>query len=213
MFLQEFFETAVDELRRFIEETISVQGPTHRLKRQLRIMYGRREISRETFFQLLGQLEKGFYIEGELQSLHRQAVRRMEIEGRAGFLPHSPEIARGLDRLAFHRGIIEETRLSLNLALRQVKVQRQWTGQQVEDFMQRAKAAMPDETAARALLEIRLQLLDHSQLLDQRAAALQNDILRIEALEMRLGMYEAELLIAESRERIAREELSLLRLR
>ncbi|NLG96255.1 MAG: hypothetical protein GX491_02735 [Chloroflexi bacterium] len=213
MFLQEFFEAAVDELRRFIEETLSVQGPTHRLRRQLRMMYGRGEVPRETFYQLLGKLEKGYYIEGELQSLHRQAVRRMEIEGRAGFHSHNREIARSLDRLAIHQAIIDETRMRLNLALSQVQTQRQWARQQADDFMQRAKAAMPDETSARALLEVRLQLLDHSHLLEQRAAALQNDLLRLEALEMRLGMYEAELMIADSRERLAREELSLLRLR
>lgn len=213
MFLQEFFEAAVDELRRFIEETLSVQGPTHRLRRQLRMMYGRGEVPRETFYQLLGKLEKGYYIEGELKSLHRQAVRRMEIEGRAGFHSHDRDVSRSLDRLAIHRAIIEETRMRLNLALSQVQTQRQWAGQQADDFMQRAKAAMPDETSARALLEVRLQLLDHSQLLEQRAAALQNDLLRVDALEMRLGMYEAELMIADSRERLAREELSLLRLR
>lgn len=177
------------------------------------MMYGRGEVPRETFYQLLGKLEKGYYIEGELKSLHRQAVRRMEIEGRAGFHSHDRDVSRSLDRLAIHRAIIEETRMRLNLALSQVQTQRQWAGQQADDFMQRAKAAMPDETSARALLEVRLQLLDHSQLLEQRAAALQNDLLRVDALEMRLGMYEAELMIADSRERLAREELSLLRLR
>lgn len=211
MFLQEFFQAIFDELRHVYEEYLSFDGPTDRLRKKLRIMYGRGEIGREKFYQLSNMLDRGYYVEGELMSLHHQAQNRMGVEGRMSDRAYNFEIARGLDTVYLNRAMLEEVRSEMQTVLKAVGAQRQWTEQQAQDFWTRAQAALPDETAARSYLEIRQQLLDHLQLLNQRLKTMQQDLDKINALDAQVRLYETELMIVDSRERLATVEVSVHR--
>lgn len=209
MFLDEFFQTLLQEIRQFFDDNLSMGGPTDRLRKQLRIMYGRGELRREVFFQLRSRLDQGQFIEGELQSLHRQAVLRMEAEGRLPGRPLDLEINRNLERVYISRAMLEEARVEMLRGLKIVEQERRWMAEQAGDMRARAQAALPDESTARALLDIRQRLLDHQEVLGRRVGGVQEDLRRIDLLEAQLRLYESELMILESRERLAHVELAM----
>ena len=209
MFLTEFFQAVGDELRRLYADYLSFDGPTDRMRRDLRLMYGRGEITRDKFYQLKNMLDRGYYIEGELASLHHQAVNRRGLEGQTFDRPKSLDVSRSLDYVHINRAMLEEVRAEMRWAYHTVETQRQWMGQQVEDFYQRAQSAVADEDTARRYLEIRQQLIEQLQVLDQRFKMLQQELHRIDVLEAQLRLSESELMIVDSRERLAGVEVSV----
>jgi hypothetical protein len=211
MFLIEWLWDVLKELRRLYMDNLSSGGPSGRMEKQLRIMYGRGEIDRATFLKLRNSIEKGYYIEGELKMYHRQAIARLELEGK--YLEHhfNDDISRGLDSLYLNRAVLEEVRLEMNQALKVIEQTRAWLQEQVEAAHANAQSALPDEKTARALLEIRQDLLERIQFLDSRSKIIQQNIHQIDLLEAELGVYEAELMLAESQEHYASARLALHR--
>jgi prefoldin subunit 5 len=205
MFLTEFVQAFADELRRLVEDFLRGDGPTGRLRKMLRVMYGRGEVSRDKFHRLMNMLDRGFYIEGEILSLHRQAVNRGGIDNR----PISRDIARSLEYVYLNRARLDEARLEMHRASQLVDTQRQWMTQQVEDFHQRAQSALPDEEAARRYLEIRQELMEQLQILTGRFKNIQQEIDRIDVLDAQLRLSESELIMVDSRERLAGVEGAL----
>ena len=208
MFLADFVQAAAEELRRFYEETLSM-SPTQRLWKRMRIMYGRGEIRREMYFQLRSKLERGQYIEGELDHIHRQAVARLAAQGRPIVLPRDPKLARNLEHVYMSRALLDEVRFDMMRALKAVEGGRNWMEEQAQDIHGQAQNALPDEGTARNYLEIRQDLIDHEQLLNRRMHSLQQDLRRVEVLEAQLRLYEAELLMIELREYLARVEYGI----
>ena len=205
MFLTEFFQAVAGELRHLVEDHLSSDGPTGRLRNILRVMYGRGEISLDKFYRLLNMLDRGYYIEGEILSLHRQAVNRGGYNNR----PISRDVARSLEHVYLNRARLDEARREMRRAYHLVETQRQWMLQQVEDFHQRAQAALPDEDAARRYLEIRQELMEQLQVLTGRFKNLQQEIHRIDVLDAQLRLSESELIMVDSRERLAGVEGAL----
>ncbi len=82
MYLIEWLLEVLQELRQWYADNLKAGGPSGKMARQLRIMYGRGEIDKTTFFKLRDSVEKGYYIEVELKMYHRQAVDRLELEGK-----------------------------------------------------------------------------------------------------------------------------------
>ena len=206
---EDFFQALIREIRKFSDENLSLGGPMQRLHRQLRVMYGRGEISREVFFQMRGRLERDQNIEGELKVLHRKAASQMEAEGRAPVIPQDAELARGLDQMHLGRAMLEEARFDMQRILKTAQTEREWMKTQAEEMLGRAQSALPDEAEARAYIETRLDLLQHAQTLERRIQAFQQDLHKLDTLEARIKLYEAELLIAASREQLAYVDLSL----
>lgn len=202
MFLQEFFQTIAQEIETLYQEHFSLDGPTARLRKKLRIMYGRGEIDRETFFRLKSRLDLGYYIEGELQSLHRQAVQRRKGEGLV-------ELGRSLEQVYMNLARLEEARAAIRAALGTIASEQAWADRQIEEFWEQAQAALPDEGEARAYLEVRQQLMGHREGLEQRAKAVRQDLRRIDQLEAGLRMSESRLVVAQSRGQLVQEEISI----
>ena len=210
MVFKEFFQALFAEIDGLLAE-FQMDGPMDRMGRQLRIMYGRGEIDQAVFFRLRGMLEKGYTIEGELKSLHRQALYRQESEEQHLLSPPNTEIARGLDFVHYNRARLEEVRSGLRMLLRTLESEQAWTAQQAAEFYEQAQAALPDENEARAYLEIRQDLLDRQQNIDRRVKALREDQRRIIRLDGQLRFYESELRVAQARELLASEEVTIKR--
>lgn len=207
MFLFEWIAEVFNELYRFMADNFSSGGPAKRMERQLRIMYGRGEIDQKTFFRLRASLEKGYFIEGELQTAHHQGIVRLQREGR--YIEHhfDPEIRRGLEQIYLKRAMLDEVRYEMNQALKALGAQREWMTRQADAVRDEAQLALPDEAAARAFLEIRQDLLDRLNALDRRALQVQQDLRQIDVLAAELGMYEAELMLVDSQEHYASARL------
>lgn len=211
MFLFEWLRDVLQELRTLYEDNLSSGGPARRMERQLRIMYGRGEINKKIFFELLNSLEKGYFIEGELKMYHRQAVVRLQMEGK--FVDHhfNAEIGRGLENIYMNRARLEEVRLEMSQALKTIEVNRVWIQQQAAAIRENALTALPDESSARALLEVRQDLLERAKMMERRGQAVQQNLRQLDTLEAELGMAEAELMLVESQEHYAKVKLALYR--
>ena len=137
MFLSDFFRALYNEVRRFYDENLSFQSPSDRLRRKLRIMYGQREIEKDTFFKLRHKLDEGYFIEGDLTYLHRQAEQRVAM----GELPARPSVSPDMeyiiDQLYLNRAVIEESREEVQSALRLLIDNRAWLVKQREEARQR----------------------------------------------------------------------------
>ena len=211
MFLFEWLMAVFQELRRIYMDNLASGGPARRMERQLRTMYGRGEIDRSTFFRLRSNLEKGYYIEGDLQMYHRKAEARQGMEGKYLVGHTDPEIARSLNNLYLSRAVLEEVRLEMGRALQMMETTQEWIQKQAGANQENAQNALPNEADARAFLEIRLDLLERIQYLKSRANAAQQNMRQIDMLEAELDMYEAELMLLESQEHYAAVKLALHR--
>ncbi len=211
MFLFDWVFEVFNQLGRFFNENLGSGGPAGHMGRQLRIMYGRGEIDRPTFFRLRNNLEKGYFIEGDLQMYHRKAEARLVTEGKYLAGHTDPEIARSLDNLYLNRAVIEEVRLEMKQALRVMESTQEWIQKQAGAVQENAQNALPDEAGARAFLEIRQDLLDRIQYLKNRSTTAQQNMRQIDMLEAELGMYEAELMLLESQEHYTAVKMALHR--
>ncbi len=211
MFLFEWLLEVFQELRRIYLDNLASGGPARRMWRQLRIMYGSGEIDRPTFFRLRNNLEKGYYIEGDLQMYHRKAEARQGMEGKYLVGHTDREIARSLDDLYLNRAVLEEVRLEMKQALKVMETTQEWIQKQAGAIQENAQSALPNEADARAFLEIRQDLLERIQYLKSRSNSAKQNMRQIDMMEAELGMYEAELMLLESQEHYAAVKLALHR--
>ncbi len=211
MFLFEWLAAVFQELRRIYVDNLASGGPARRMERQLRIMFGRGEIDRPTFFRLRNNLEKGYYIEGDLQMYHRKAEARQGMEGKYLVGHTDREIARSLDDLYLNRAVLEEVRLEMKQALKVMETTQEWIQKQAGAIQENAQSALPNEADARAFLEIRQDLLERIQYLKSRSNSAKQNMRQIDMMEAELGMYEAELMLLESQEHYAAVKLALHR--
>lgn len=203
MIFREFFQALGEELGRIIGDVTRMDGPADQMGRRLRLMYGRGEINRETFFRLIAQVNLGHSIEGELDVLHRQAVLRLDPSVRALALvktSYSP----AQEMAWFNRARLEEARAALRQAVQLLEQERIWLETQSDDFWQRAQAALPDEQAARAELEIRQRLLARMEVTAARLQALRSDLRKVDLLELELRNASMDLRVLQSREQITK---------
>ncbi len=200
MFLIEWILEVFKELHRFYVENLSSGGPVGRMQRQLRLLYGRGEIDKITFHKLRNYLSKGYSIEAEIKMSHRQSIARLEAKGMFADQHSNSEIARSLDQLYINRAILEEVRLEMRYALQVIETTSQWLQKQVEITYKNAQSALPHEEAARGFLEIRHDLMERVQYLNNRTQAIHKNLQQIDMLEAELGVYEAELILVEAQE-------------
>ncbi len=209
MYLIEWFFDAIQTLYESLKDNFSSGGPNRQMARQLRLMFGRGEIDAKTFFNLRTSLEKGYYIAGELQMYHRQGMARLQAEGKYPDHFFNPEVKRSLDQLYLRRAMLAEARLEMNQALRIIDSQRKWVRQQADTIRAEAMQSLPDKSSARTFLEIREDLLDQSSILEQRASQVRQQLRKLESLAARLGVYESELLLVDSKEHYVNIDLAL----
>jgi hypothetical protein len=208
LIFSEFFEALIREFEAFVDTVLRAEGPADRLRRELRVLFGRGDLDPAAYFRLLGRLEQGHYIEGELRVLQRQARnRRPELPAGASRAP----LDRSLEKVYLNRARLFEARSAMQHALHVLESERAWLERQAQDFYLRAQQALPDETAARGELEIRQACLEQAAGISARLARAQQELRALAALEARLRFAETDLLLLRSREQAAAVELSILK--
>jgi hypothetical protein len=206
MFLAEFFQALIGEIETFVEGTLRLAGPGDRLRRELRILFGRGELDQAAYFRLMARLEHGYYIEGELRVLQRQARARRPDP----FVGHiRTSLDHSLETVYHNRARLIEAQVSMQYALRVLEGERAWLEEQAADFYQRAQRALPDESAARDDLELRQQCLEQAAGVAVRLERVKQELRRMARLEARLRFYESDLLVLRSREQLAMVEYAV----
>ncbi len=233
MWYSDFIYVLKHEVGVFIQEHLGLESPSARFHRQLRIMFGAGEIDRETFFKLRGLLMQGYYIEGEMKTLHRQAARRMQLEGRPQ-QALTGEYRRALDQVYYNRAIIVEARYQVKQALAVIEESHRWLLQRAKQQAETPEGAsipvtapalppgvLSDKDAARifGIKPVKLGKMpiqpggvnDYLSILAQRKEAGDRELKRLDLLEEQLRFYEAELMVAQSRDFLQRVEAAVRR--
>ena len=204
--IKELIQTIFKELQDFFQESLRQQEPFERMGRQLRLLYGRGEITRDKFFLLRDKLYQGQAIQEELEIAHRIGVLRLEERGERLIRQSNTEIAQSLERLYLDRALLEEVRFETERSISVLQDEANWAHQQAESTHQAAKNAITDEAQARNLLNIWQDLLELAEDLERHAQLVRYSLNRMNAIEARIRAYEAELKALDSKGRL--EEVS-----
>ncbi|MCL4562327.1 MAG: hypothetical protein M1281_17160 [Chloroflexi bacterium] len=201
--LNKLAHTVQVEWDQFYKENFLDQDPKERLEEQLRVLYGRGEIDQATFNQLRFRVHWGMVSQTDLTVIHQQAVRRLEAQGK--YIPRrsNPELERSLDRLYADRILLEEMRHVWAETIQALRDEVSWIKEQAESARQDAGAALPNEAAARAFLEVWQKLLALSQTLDGHLQAMEQDLLSLNTLEIEIKSAITKIKLLQSREQIA----------
>ncbi len=192
-----------EEWRQFYDENFLNPDPEARLEEQLRTFYGRGEINKDRFLQLRFQLHRGLVSKSDLYVIHQDAIRFMEAQGK--YIPRkgNPRLARGLDRLYADLVWVEETRDQLKESIQALRNDVNWIKEQAEVARQDASAALPDETTARAFLQVWQKLLSLSQALDNNLQVMERDVMDLDTLEIEIKAAITRIKLLCSREQMA----------
>jgi hypothetical protein len=193
-----FFEMRTAWLEYIRKNFSRLRDPSELLGDQARVMLGRGEISQEQYAQISWRLSQGSLGRGDLELLRRQA--RKQHQEQAG--PEHPfqdrAIAAGLDRLYIRIARLGDARRGAEKALRDLEVDLERVREFARSAEDLARKTLPDENEARLILEIRQNMLDRLQALEERKRSLERDLRRLEAMQGELYAYEAELKILEA---------------
>ncbi len=201
-------------LRPFFEDFVYFQDPKVKLENQLRVLYGRGDISKERFFEKLNQLRWGQIGQGDIQMLYQEARLRRRLQaGQQNVLapvvpPHAGP-ASDLERLYLDRGIAEELRTQIEECRRALAEEASWIEEQVRAAQESARSALPEESEARAYLEVWQELLGLAQTYDVQLQAQAEDLRRLDLLEAELTMHISQMKVLEARERFAELRLRI----
>ncbi len=195
------------ELFQYLDEHFSFQSTTDRQLKRLRVMFGRGEVDRKHFFRFLRRIQEGELVEGELRILEREARLQKQARGEALPDPRNLEVQKGLERVYIGRALLEEARFSTEQTLQVLAGEILWIQGQAQVAEQEARQALPDENIARNYLEVRRDLVDHSNRLINRRDELQRELRLISSEEVQLRTYEAELRLVSTQEQLVRANL------
>jgi hypothetical protein len=197
------FQSVFSEIRaawlEYIRMNFSrLRDPSEALADEARVMLGRREITQEQYRQVNWRLSQGSLGRGDLELLRRQA--RKQNQERAGdehpFQDRA--IAAGLDRLYIRIARIGDARRGAEKALQDLEADLERVREFALSAEDLARKTLPDENEARLILEIRQNMLDRLQALEERKRSLERDLRRVEAMQGELYAYEAELKALEA---------------
>lgn len=207
--VKELINDLLAEINRQYHDNISLRDPFHRLDDELKMMFGRGEISQEKYAQIKSKLYQGQIGRGDLQLLHRDALQKPSGASYSAQFPLDPEIQKSLNRLYLDRARLEDGRMeaeklldSLDAGLKQVR-------DRAEHAREKARSTLPDEHAARVYLEAHQIYLERAHILEERLYSLRDSLRRIEVLRNQLEAYEAELMILGSEQQLVGLETSI----
>lgn len=207
--VQDIFEEMRTAWAIYLKDNFSrLRNPAQSLGDELKIMLGRGEISTEQYQQLKWKLFRGSLGRGDLELLRRQARNRLLIQDGEVTPPQDPSIAAGLDRLYIRIASLQDAKRQAEIALKKLEVDFERVKDLAHSAEEMARKTLPDETEARSLLEIRQNMLERLQVLDDRKHSLSQGIRRLEVLQGELYAYEAELKVLEAQAGIAGMEYS-----
>ncbi len=200
-FIKAFFREILGEWGRFIDDSLRFRDPKTELENQLRIMYGRGEISKEVYRQLHLRLTWNQIGKGDLTLLHQGYLRKLAAQGRI-LEVESPETRRLLDRLYLDRVLMEEAVENISARNQSLNTEIRWLNEQAEAARANAKQALPDESLARTYLEVWQDLRTLAKELIERQLALEGQRRQMEAQAAQLKAAMTRLKLLQSQERL-----------
>jgi hypothetical protein len=191
----------------FIQENFSfLRDPSDALDEEIKIMLGRDEISQEQYDQLNRKLRYGSLGRGDLELLRRQARKRALSQSEQGQRIQEPAVLAEMDRLFVRISSLEDARRETKQALMRLESDLRRVAEYASSAEEMARTTLPDENEARALLEIRQNMLERLQALEGRKRSLEAGLRRVELLQGELYAREAELRAVEAQAGLARTE-------
>ncbi|MHB1415111.1 MAG: hypothetical protein ACYC1C_07640 [Chloroflexota bacterium] len=188
---------AENERRRGTAGTATRSGPG-RLRAEVRLMYARGDLDRDTYLELRQLAERGALTETDLAEARREAAEMKTLES-----PEAKELGRAIAGLHRRQQSLERARtdsesMDAGLANQLADLERQASS--LED--EAREVVLDDEDRARSLLERREIVLEQTERLRRSADGLRRDIERMEDLGRQLRLQEQELQAAQVRARL-----------
>lgn len=160
-----------------------------RVGEELRLLYARGDLDRQTFLQMRGLAERGELTWADLEGTRREAEEMRAMES-----PEAREVGLTLARLRRQEKALERARLDSEAAARRL-------GEQVVDLEAQAgrdekearQVVLEDEARARSILEHREPMLEQAGRLRKSIQGLHQDIQRMDDLRRQLKIQEQEL--------------------
>ena len=188
------------EWRRFCQDYSLVEDPQERLEDQLRILYGRGEISAESYRQLRFQLRRGLIGRSDLYVAHMEAIQRKEALGRYTPRHLDPALEHWLDRLYADRVLLADMRSEFEEEIKELRGEVGWIKQQAASTRQDAAKVLPDEGASRSFLEAWQKLLTLSQTLETQISSMEQDLLSLNTFDAEIKAAITKVSLLQSRQ-------------
>ena len=206
--VQDVFDALVEEIRSAWERYVRVNfsrlyDPAEALGEEIKVMLGRGDISHDQYDQLNRKLRDSSLGRGDLELLRRQARKP---EHKQVIKSEEPAITERLNRLYIRIASLEDARREAELALEVLKEDLKRVQEFASLAEEMARKTLPDESEARALLEIRQNMLERMQALESNRRELEQGMRRLEILQGELYAREAELKALGAQAAIARSE-------
>ncbi len=180
------------------------------IEQKVKLMYARGEINSDTYHRLMEMAGSGQLDESDLARIRSEAGGGSQ-PGRE-VVPQTKRdtaIVSSLNRLYTHRTQLEKSRTETEQVLQTLEGEMNRLQEQAQEADKQAQLRLPDEGRAREYLQVKQQVLERVQTLEERIASLRDSLRRIDALRNELATREAELKALQSGEQLAELESSI----
>lgn len=172
-------------------------------------MYARGDITSGAYHRLLEMDRSDALSWDDLRQLSKSSAPA-PVGSKPAARERDADVVRSLNKLYTHRSALEQSRKETESVLATLEADVTRLQEQAETAREKAEAvASGDEDSARAYLAVYQDALERVATLEERIAALRQDLARIQDLEMELATREAELKALESREQLTALEASI----
>jgi chromosome segregation ATPase len=211
--IERLLDEALEERRRQREYYGRPENPRADLEQEVKLLYARGELDAETYRRLLEMAQNGQLDWENLASFQGsargQANQRRRRDPDKIARARSPEIVRKLNQLYTHRSRLDAAQAETERVLKTLARDVARLEEQAETSGNKAQQALPDVAQARQHLEVKQDALSRAEALQERMAALRQNLDRIEKLRSELATREAELRALESGEQLSSLEADI----
>jgi hypothetical protein len=179
-----------------------MDDPQERLEDQLRVLFGRDDISPDDYQQLRFRLHRGLIGQTELYVAHMQAIQLKEAQGRYAPRHLDPALARWLDRLYTNRVLLEDMYREFEEEIQEQHSEIGGIREQAESCRQDDARVLPDESAARTFLEVWQKLFTLSRTPETQIQAMEQDLLGLNTLEVEIKATITKAKLLQSRQQM-----------
>jgi prefoldin subunit 5 len=185
------------------------------MAQEVKLMYAQGDIDADTYHHLIDVARRGYLNWDELEQVRRKA--RSTGTGPQPAQPRKAEprrardtaIVSSLNRLYTHRSQLEQARTETEQVLQKLEADVTRLRAQAQTAEAQAQQALQDEVRAREYLEVKQDILDRVQVLEERIGGLRDSLHRIDDLHSELATREAELKALESGQELAELEANI----
>lgn len=185
------------------------------IAQEVKRMYARGDIDADTYHHLIDVARHGHLNWNDLE--HVQWKARSTGTGPQPAQPRKVEprrqrdaaIVSSLNRLYTHRSRLEQARTETEQVLQKLEADVIRLRAQAQTAEAQAQQALLDEVRAKEYLEVKQDILDRVQVLEERIGGLRDSLYRIDDLHSELATREAELKALESGQELAELEANI----